>query len=248
MVARTAVRLLVVAGTLVPATVASGGPAAAQLPSTTTTIVLPITTTTTTSSTTTTTTSTTSTTAAPGSTTTTTVEDPGATTTTTETSTTSTTLEALAQANDALTGGGLSISVPASADLSSGTPVGSATVTAQLGPVTVTDDRTGLVAGWTASVTGSPFTTGGGSAPETIPAAAVAYWSGPATSTSGTGMFVPGQVNATAAQSLALTPTAFSAVASAGGTSATWNPGLVIVLPSSAVAGQYHGTITHSVA
>jgi hypothetical protein len=104
------------------------------------------------------------------------------------------------------------------------------------------------VAGWTASVTGSSFTTGGGSAAETIPAAAVTYWSGPATSTTGPGMFVPGQPDASSARSLALPRVAFSAVASAGGTSATWNPGLVIVLPSTAVAGQYHGTITHSVA
>jgi hypothetical protein len=61
-------------------------------------------------------------------------------------------------------------------------------------------------------------------------------------------MFVPGQPDASSARSLALPRVAFSAVASAGGTSATWNPGLVIVLPSTAVAGQYHGTITHSVA
>ncbi|MCU1484971.1 MAG: hypothetical protein JWN67_1717 [Actinomycetia bacterium] len=234
MVARTAVRLLVVAGTLVPATVASGGAAWAQLPTTTTTVTLP--------------TSSTTTTAAPGSTTTTVAPDPTTTTTTTDPGGTSTSTTTTAPGGTATPTGGLSISVPAAADLSAGTPVNAGAVTAQLGPVTVTDGRTGLVAGWTASVTGSDFTTGGASPAETIPAANVAYWSGPATASSGTAMFVPGQPDAQHAQSLGGACTAFSAVTSSGGTSATWNPGLVVTLPPTAVTGQYHGTITHSVA
>jgi hypothetical protein len=233
MVARTAVRLLVVAGALVPATVASGGGAWAQLPTTTTTITLPTTTSTTTTTT-------------PGSTTTTVAPDP--TTTTTDPGGTATPTTTTAPGGTATPTGGLSISVPGAADLSAGTPVSAGAVSARLGPVTVTDGRTGLVAGWTASVTGSDFTTGGGSPAETIPAANVAYWSGQATASSGTAMFVPGQADAQHAQSLGGPCAAFSAVTSSGGTSATWNPGLVVTLPPAAVTGQYHGTITHSVA
>ncbi|MCU1379717.1 MAG: hypothetical protein JWN29_2700 [Acidimicrobiales bacterium] len=169
------------------------------------------------------------------------------TTTSTTSSTTTTTTTTTVDPGDP-PAGGLSISVPAAADLSPGTPVNAGAVTAQLGPVTVTDARTGLIAGWTVSVSGSDFTAGAGTPAETIARANVAYWSGPATATSGPATFLPGQLLAGDAASLSAPRIAFSALTSAGGTSATWVPGLVVSLPLTSITGQYHGTITHSVA
>jgi hypothetical protein len=79
-------------------------------------------------------------------------------------------------------------------------------------------------------------------------AGAARYWSGPATATAGTGTFVPGQANAAAAQSLDVSRTAFSKTTGSGNNSATWNPTVVIDIPSQAVIGTYTGTVNHSVA
>ena len=98
--------------------------------------------------------------------------------------------------------GGLSISVPASKELSAGTATNAGTLTAQLGAVSVTDQRGGLLAAWTASVTSSDFTTGTATAEETIAKANVAYASGAATATTGVGVFTPGQATTLVAQSL----------------------------------------------
>ncbi|MER5319376.1 hypothetical protein ABT003_08575, partial [Streptosporangium roseum] len=92
------------------------------------------------------------------------------------------------------------------------------------------------------------FTTGGGTAPETIPTSDALYWSGPATATTGTGTFVPGQANAAAAQTLGVSRTAFSKTTGSGNNSATWNPTILINVPDQAVAGVYTGTVNHSVA
>jgi hypothetical protein len=236
MIARSAVRLLVVAGTLVPAIAAFADPSAAQLLPTSTTVELP----TTTTSTTTTTSSTTTT--APGDTAS---ED-------STTTTTSTTPDELVPPDEGtesdLLGGGLSISGPSATELSADTPLTEGTLTASLGAITVTDDRVGLVAGWTVAVSASDFEVDGAPAETAIPPTSIRYRSGPATATSGTAMFVPGQTASDPAQHLGLPRTAFSAVTSSGGTSATWNPTIVVELPSTAISGQYHGTITHSVA
>ncbi len=141
--------------------------------------------------------------------------------------------------------GGLSISVPGAADLGSATAGDRAS--GHLGPVTVTDQRALSSASWVVTVTVTPFTTGGGSAAETISRSHVSYWSGPATATSGTGTFTPGQATATNIQTLNVDRTAFSLEAGAGNNSATWNPTVVIALPAAAVAGTYAGTVTHSV-
>jgi uncharacterized repeat protein (TIGR01451 family) len=68
--------------------------------------------------------------------------------------------------------GVLSINAPASADLGTAAPGG--TASAGLGIVQVTDDRAGL-AGWTATVSSTDFTTGSGKAAETIPVHDVLY-------------------------------------------------------------------------
>lgn len=139
----------------------------------------------------------------------------------------------------------LAISVPATADLGTGDP--GTTISAQLGAVTVTDERAQLDASWTASVSSSAFTTGGATADETVANSAVQYWSGPATSATGTGTFTPGQANAAAAVTLSAQQTAFTHSASVGNNSATWNPTLEIDIPAAAVQGTYTGTVTHTV-
>jgi hypothetical protein len=144
--------------------------------------------------------------------------------------------------------GTLDITVPASTDLGSGSP--GDTVTAQMGAVTVSDERAELVGTWTATVTSTTFTTGGGTPDETIPAGAVSYWSGEATATTGVGGAIPGQLTALLAAPLSPTTpvTAFSKLEGAGNNSATWNPSLVVSVPAAAVAGTYTGTVTQSVA
>lgn len=142
-----------------------------------------------------------------------------------------------------LTAGSLAISVPTtSVDLGS-VPTGSVTLSGQLGSVTVTDTRGNAVATWTATVTATAFTTGGGTANETVAASNLAYSSGLPTATSGVGAFVPGVV-----ATLASGGTAAAWTGGVGTNSATWNPTLTVTLPPGAVAGTYSGTITHSVA
>jgi hypothetical protein len=146
-----------------------------------------------------------------------------------------------------LAAGSLSISAPASSGLGSGS-TGGGTLSAQLGTVTVTDSRGALLGTWTASVSSTDFTTGGATANETVAKGQVTYWSGAATASSGTAVFLPGQAAAVNAQALNVARTAFSASAIVGNNSASWNPTLIVNVPAAAVAGTYTGTITHSVA
>ncbi|MBB2910802.1 hypothetical protein FHS43_002065 [Streptosporangium becharense] len=123
-------------------------------------------------------------------------------------------------------------------------------ISGQLGAVTVTDQRAALTATWTASVSAASggFTTGGGTAAEVIPTSAISYWSGPATATTGTGTFVPGQLTVNDAQTLDEIRIAFRKTSGSGNNSATWNPTIVVNVPAQAVAGTYTGTVNHSVA
>ncbi|WP_067173583.1 hypothetical protein [Microtetraspora niveoalba] len=144
---------------------------------------------------------------------------------------------------------GLTITVPnGPVNIGGGAPGG--TISGQLGSVQVADERAILTATWVATVVAATggFTTGGGTAAETIPNTDVLYWSGPATATTGTGTFVPGQANAGAAQSLDIARTAFSKTTGSGMNSATWNPTIEVNVPASAVGGTYTGTVNHSVA
>ncbi|WP_066375504.1 hypothetical protein [Herbidospora mongoliensis] len=145
-----------------------------------------------------------------------------------------------------ITGGALTISAPASINL--GNTTAGATLQGTIGPVTVTDLRGTLLGTWTASVSSTNFVTGGGTPNETVPKASVSYASGPATSSSGIGVFVPGQLTVLLAQPLAASITAFSATALVGNNTVTWNPTLQVNVPAAAVAGVYTGTVTHSVA
>ena len=145
-----------------------------------------------------------------------------------------------------LTAGGLAITAPASKELGNGSPGGAAS--AQLGTVKVDDTRGALLATWTAKVSSSSFQTGGKTAAETIANTNVQYWSGATTVTSGTNVFVPGQATALAAATLSAETTAFSATGGVGNNSASWNPTFIVNIPAAAVAGDYTGTVTHSVA
>ena len=145
-----------------------------------------------------------------------------------------------------VTSGALSITVPVSAALGSGAP--GTTISGALGTVTVTDARALLSASWTATVSSTNFTTGGGTAAETIGNGNVSYWSGPATATTGVGTFTPGQLTALNAQTLGTSRIAFTMTAGVGDNSASWNPNLVVSVPAGAVGGTYTGTVTHSVA
>lgn len=145
-----------------------------------------------------------------------------------------------------VTGGGLSITVPAgTVALGSAPPNG--TIIGQLGPVQVIDARALLVATWTASVSATNFTTGNGTTNETVMNSSVSYWSGQATATSGTATFTAGQTTAANAQTLASSRTAYTESSGVGDNSATWNPTLIVTLPPQAVTGTYTGTVTHSV-
>jgi hypothetical protein len=141
----------------------------------------------------------------------------------------------------------LAITVPSSRNLGSAS-VTSTGLSAQLGTVTVSDDRK-LGLSWTATVTSTVFTTGGGTAPETIPKVFISYWSGPATATSGLSVAVPGELTAQQAVNLGVSRTAFSGTGiSLVTNSASWNPTIIVNEPAGVVAGTYTGTITHSVA
>ncbi|MGB3442322.1 MAG: ice-binding family protein [Actinophytocola sp.] len=135
----------------------------------------------------------------------------------------------------------LSITATETAFLGVGDP--GDTITGQLGPVTV--DAVGITY-WTATVSTTSFTITGG--PTTIANSAVSYWAGPATTQVGTDTATSGQLTEAEAVVLDGEPTAFTMVSGANDTTVSWNPTLVISVPSSAVAGTYTGTVTHSVA
>ncbi|MCW2935083.1 MAG: hypothetical protein JWM19_6045, partial [Actinomycetia bacterium] len=139
----------------------------------------------------------------------------------------------------AIIAGPLSITAPASAGLGAGPP--GATIQANLGTVQVTDDR-GFGAGWTASVSSTDFTTGGGTPVETIPAGDATYViTGLAAATG------PATFQVISPVGLSGSPQAVvSATNVTGNTSATWNPLIQVAVPGGAVGGTYTATITHS--
>ena len=146
-----------------------------------------------------------------------------------------------------LTGGGLSVSAPATASLGS-VATGTASTSAQLGTVSVSDTRGALLGVWTAAVTSTDFVTGGATANEKILMASVDYWSGASTAGTGVGVFVPGQLAFANKVALDQSRTAFAATSVVGNNTRSWNPTVIVNVPAAAVAGAYSGTITHSFA
>lgn len=138
--------------------------------------------------------------------------------------------------------GGLSISVPAISPLGTAS-AGTTGVSGQLGPVTVTDDRGPFSGNWVSVVSSTNFTTGSGSAGETIPNSSITYASGAALTTTGVGTFVP--------QAGAVLDTPRTAARWSGQTggpnSVTWSPTLWVTLPPGVVVGDYAAVVTHSV-
>ena len=140
-----------------------------------------------------------------------------------------------------INGGSLTVTAPASAPLGTAS-IGSPSISAALGTVTVSDQRAVLNGGWTASVISSSFTTGGDSPAETLAAADASYAPGPLTSAMGTGSYSPGNGGP-----MGSSQTAWAASAETGATSVSWDPTITVTIPGSALAGAYSGTITHSV-
>jgi len=129
--------------------------------------------------------------------------------------------------------------VPVATNLGSGAP--GTTVSGAMGPMTVTDDRALLSASWTVTVASTDFTTGGGTAAETIPATDLGYDPGSITTT--------GVITATGTP-VTLSGTAQPTVtgtAGVGDNTATWDPTLSVAVPASATGGLYTGTVTDSV-
>jgi hypothetical protein len=142
-----------------------------------------------------------------------------------------------------LTGAGLEVSVPSAATISASTFIGITSLSGQLGDVTVTDDRGGLLHSVTATVSATDFTTGTAGDHEVITKDKVTYSSGLASDSTGVGLGVPSGI-----VTLGSSQTAFSWTGVVGSQSATWDPTITVDVPVDVVAGTYTGTITHSVA
>jgi hypothetical protein len=138
--------------------------------------------------------------------------------------------------------GSLSITTPDAVSFGTAA-VGAPSVSGPLGTVTVSDSRSGILRGWTATVSSTDFLTGTGTGNQDIAASNVSYSPGLATGTSGAGTFLPGSGGA-----LSSAKTAFTASLESGSTTVSWSPTVTVTLPSNTAAGTYTGTITHSVA
>jgi hypothetical protein len=138
-----------------------------------------------------------------------------------------------------LTGGSLSISVPAGPVALASGAVTDTSESGQLGSVTVTDTRAADPASWTASVSATPFQDGSHSL------GAETYETGVVSSTgipiSQFTITSPLTLSGSPQATVALNPT-FS-----GDNTATWNPTITVAVPAGSVAGAYTAVITHSV-
>jgi len=139
-----------------------------------------------------------------------------------------------------ITGGSLSITVPPTADLGSRTnTVLSGSISGSLGEVQVNDARSAAAgSGWVASVISTAFTPDTG---PTIGAASVGYTAGPIVKV-GTATFTANDPANLTGASAAVTATGIT-----GDNSATWSPTINVAIAGGKAAGEYEGTITHSV-
>ncbi|MFJ7334344.1 hypothetical protein ACIQUU_13960 [Streptomyces sp. NPDC101116] len=137
-----------------------------------------------------------------------------------------------------------SITAPGTANL--GSVEAGRTATVKLGQVRV---NSVAVREWSATVAASDFTTGAGTAAETIARSNLSYWSGPLVSKTGPGNWSPGQPTANNAQPLESGRKAFGYTTTLSTSSSViWQPTLNVSVPVTAVTGTYTGTIIHSVA
>nr|WP_296780173.1 hypothetical protein [Rhodococcus sp. (in: high G+C Gram-positive bacteria)] len=133
-------------------------------------------------------------------------------------------------------GGALTITAPATQALT----VTGNQATGGITPVVVSDQRRGIN-GWVASAVSTAFTKAAPN-PASIPATAVAYQGTIATIT---GIAV---VTPALAPVIDTTKAVQTATAVIGANTATWTGNVTVTLPTNVVAGDYSGTITHSVA
>lgn len=149
--------------------------------------------------------------------------------------------------------GSLAVSAPVSKELTVTGPLASGA----LGEVQVDDTRNILLNTWTVSVAMTDFTTGGGSASETISKLGATYTVPTSPVQVGLPMLdgdVTGLLQGvggaliyggTGATTIAgSTPVAQGAYI--GPNTVTWNPTLAVIIPPTAAAGEYTGTVTHS--
>lgn len=135
-----------------------------------------------------------------------------------------------------LTGGGLSLTAQTSAALTDAA-TGTTGISGSLGNVSVTDARGGTTI-WVTSATSTAFTGDLGSS-----STAVSYTGG--TVTEG------GTITVADGTAKTLTGTPLSVVAPtavSGNNTASWNPTLNVTMPAGALADDYSGTVTTSVA
>ncbi|MFF3446683.1 hypothetical protein ACFYXJ_06015 [Streptomyces sp. NPDC002667] len=135
-----------------------------------------------------------------------------------------------------VTSGALTMSAPVSANLGSGAP--GTTISAPIGPVTVTDDRALASASWTVTAAETDFANG----PTTIPATDAAYTPGSVTTT-GTITATPTAVTLSNSSQVVLTGSD-----GIGDNTASWNPTVAVSVPAGSIGGTYTGTLTQSVA
>ncbi len=140
-----------------------------------------------------------------------------------------------------VTGGALSITVPAAAG-SLGTlanTVLGGTISGPLGVVQVNDARSAAAgSGWVATAISTAFTPPAG---PTIAASLVGYAAGTITKV-GTATFTANDPTALTGVVAVVTATGIT-----GDNSATWNPTINVTVPGGMAAAVYSGTITHSV-
>ena len=134
-----------------------------------------------------------------------------------------------------VTSGALTLSTPVSANLGSGAP--GTTISAQIGPVSATDDRALLSASWTVTAAETDFANG----TQTIPATDASYAPGTITTT---GVITVTPTSVTLANSAQTVVTGTDGV---GDNTATWDPTVAVTVPATAAAGTYTGTLTHSI-
>ena len=133
-------------------------------------------------------------------------------------------------------GGSLVLTAAAAADLDSVAP-GASSVTGNLGEVVVTDARGGT-AGWTVTAVSTAFTNTTAGGPTST---GVSYHAGAVVET--------GDVTTTVSPGGVTVPTTVvSAENVTGNNTATFDPSLTVTLPPNALAGDYEGTVTTSVA
>lgn len=167
-------------------------------------------------------------------------------TTTTSTSTTSSSTSTTAESTTtsaeepvmAAESTSLSISVPVSAVL--GAADGG--TQAQLGVVSVSVAGSLVPRAFTVTVSSTDFI---GSNGGTVVNDLVSYASGPALAGT-TAVVVPGQLTTAVAQPLSGEVTALTGTGGVASTTASWNPTIIVDVPTDLPAGDYHGTITHS--